>query len=69
MDGGTVWNANLDTALQQCRELVDRNEDIIVDVLITNIYKKPVETVEKNAFSNYRNAKEIHDYYVNYNAL
>ena len=33
MDGGTVWNVNIDSAISQCLEMVPE-EDIIVDVVI-----------------------------------
>ena len=69
MDGGTGWNINLDSAVQQCLEIVDREEDIIVDVLITRFYTQPEETVEKNAFKNYMSARAISKYYNNFNSL
>lgn len=34
MDGGTVWNINLNSAVEQCMEIVDNYEDIILDVAI-----------------------------------
>ena len=34
MDGGTVWNTNLATAINRCREQVDSDEDIIMDVIV-----------------------------------
>jgi hypothetical protein len=34
MDGGTVWNTNLESAVERCREMVDRDEDIIMDVIV-----------------------------------
>jgi predicted acylesterase/phospholipase RssA len=34
MDGGTVWNTNLASAVERCREMVDKDEDIIMDVII-----------------------------------
>ena len=34
MDGGTVWNTNLGSAVDRCREIVDRDEDIVMDVII-----------------------------------
>ena len=33
MDGGTVWNTNLASAVERCRELVTNDEDIIMDVI------------------------------------
>ena len=34
MDGGTVWNINIDSAIQQCLEIVDDPSKITVDVII-----------------------------------
>ena len=34
MDGGTVWDANLTSAVNQCLEIVDDVADIILDVAI-----------------------------------
>jgi predicted acylesterase/phospholipase RssA len=34
MDGGTVWNTNLESAVERCREMVERDEDIIMDVIV-----------------------------------
>ena len=34
MDGGTVWDTNLNSAVQQCLEIVDDPADIIVDIAI-----------------------------------
>jgi len=34
MDGGTVWNTNLGSAVDRCREMVDKDEDIVMDVII-----------------------------------
>ena len=69
MDGGTAWNINLDSAVQQCLEIVENEEDIIVDVMITRTYTVPEELVEKNAIKNYLSARDIHKYYDNYNSL
>jgi hypothetical protein len=33
MDGGTVWNTNLVSAVQRCREVVDDDSKIIVDII------------------------------------
>ena len=34
MDGGTVWNTNMGSAVDRCREMVEKDEDIIMDVII-----------------------------------
>ena len=41
MDGGTVWNVNLNSAIDQCMEIVDSYEDIIVDVAICDYSEHP----------------------------
>ena len=41
MDGGTVWNVNLSSAIDQCMEIVDNYEDIIVDVAICDYSALP----------------------------
>ena len=34
MDGGTVWDVNLTSAVEQCKEIVEDYSDIIVDIAI-----------------------------------
>ena len=34
MDGGTVYNINIEAAVRQCMEIVDDESKIIVDVYI-----------------------------------
>ena len=34
MDGGTVWNINIDSAVNQCFEMGYAEEDIIMDVIL-----------------------------------
>ena len=34
MDGGTVWNINVDSAVLQCQALGFADEDIIIDTVI-----------------------------------
>lgn len=36
MDGGTIWNIDIDYALDRCREVVADDEHIIMDIIITN---------------------------------
>lgn len=38
MDGGSTWNANLVSAAQRCRELVEKDEDITIDIMLTDPY-------------------------------
>ena len=34
MDGGTIWDLDITAAVQQCLNVVDNEEDIIVDIAI-----------------------------------
>ena len=63
MDGGTVWNVNLDTAIQQCLEVVDDVSDIIVDVAVCSYSSVPEGEVEKSAIKNWQTARDIKNYY------
>ena len=36
MDGGTVWNSNLQAAINRCHEIVENDADIVLDVIICN---------------------------------
>lgn len=38
MDGGTVWNTNLVSGVEKCRELGFDDEHIIVDILNCDAY-------------------------------
>lgn len=60
MDGGTVWNANLATAVEQCKELVDDYSDIVVDIALCSYSSIPTETVSNNAIANWKAARDIH---------
>ena len=63
MDGGTVWNVNLDSAIKECMKVVDDYSDIILDVAICGYSPQPEAEIEKNALKNWMAAKEIKDYY------
>ena len=52
-DGGTAWTTNLVSAVEQCKEIVDDYEDIIVDVAICGYFSAPAGEVQKKAKANY----------------
>lgn len=70
MDGGTVWNVNLNSAVLQCLEIVDNVEDIIVDVVIDTYLSDPTlfEPFTKS-MANYMAARDIKKYYGSTNSL
>ena len=69
MDGGTVWDVNLTSAVQQCMEIVDDYSDIIVDVAICGYHSLNGYPTENSAVKNAQNARNIHDYYNNSNSV
>lgn len=69
MDGGTVWNANLSSAVQQCLEVVDDVADIIVDVAICGYNPKPDAEAQQDTIGNYMAARAIKSYYSNTSSL
>ena len=69
MDGGTVWNVNLNSAIDQCMEIVDSYEDIILDVVICGYASEPGSEATKNAAKNWMEAQSIRSYYNGSNAL
>ena len=63
MDGGTIWNTNLVTAIQRCRDEVGAaDHEITVDVIICGHTELKV-TDSSNAYSNYMAWKEINSYH------
>lgn len=64
MDGGSVWNLNLVSAVQRCREIVDDDSKITIDIIVCGATKKLAPWNQKNkAVSNYLRFKDIKDYY------
>ena len=63
MDGGTVWNTNLVSAVERCREVVDDDSKITLDILVCDDNQLQDWTSENNAVSNYLRFKSIKDYH------
>jgi len=54
MDGGTVYNTNLVSAIQRCKEVVGDDESkIILDIVVCSSYTLADWSNKKNAMSNY----------------
>lgn len=64
MDGGTIWNTNLVTAVERCKWEVGADEkDITIDIIICGHKEVKGMKGDKNAYSNYLGFKSINDYY------
>mmetsp|Transcript_5688 Transcript_5688/g.7626 ORF Transcript_5688/g.7626 Transcript_5688/m.7626 type:complete len:135 (+) Transcript_5688:534-938(+) len=65
MDGGTIWGTNPFSAVEQCMELVEDPEDVIVDICICSGEISPDQTsaVSKNSLRNFMRGADIHKSY------
>mmetsp|Transcript_25387 Transcript_25387/g.19123 ORF Transcript_25387/g.19123 Transcript_25387/m.19123 type:complete len:217 (+) Transcript_25387:355-1005(+) len=64
MDGGTVWNTNLAYGVHKCREFVESDEQIVVDVAICNSLEELNQTTSlENTIDHYLRYREIKKYY------
>ncbi len=70
MDGGTVYNINLEGAVRQCMDLVDSESKIIVDVFICDAKKSPdVITETGEGWENFYRSHELSKFYGSTNSL
>ena len=70
MDGGTVWNVDPWSAIEQCLEVVDNVEDIIVDIAICDPYELPTESeLGRNSFYEFFRGRKISSFYTNADAI
>lgn len=70
MDGGTVWNVNIDSAVNYCLDKGYPEDKIILDVLICDGYRSSTrtQTVGKT-IHNYMDSHHIRQLYNNLNAV
>lgn len=63
MDGGTVWNTNLISAIDHCMELVGDESKITLDIAVCGSYYLNDMDDDKKAIGNLMRKNEIKDYY------
>ena len=63
MDGGTVWDVNVASAIEQCMGIVEDQRDIILDVMICSYQEAPEEPDKTNTIHNFWRQREIHHFY------
>jgi len=70
MDGGTVFDINVDSAVQQCMEVVDDPADIIVDVMICGVVAPPAAKKRTwNTITNVMRTRSWSSYYSGTNSI
>jgi hypothetical protein len=65
MDGGTVYNTNLVSAIQRCQEQVDDDSQITMDIIICDDTNVGSGEKSSNAYYNFLRYKDIKDGYSN----
>jgi len=65
MDGGTVWNSNLVSAVEKCKSMGFSEKDVIIDTMILDQPQLSEEDRDKtlNAVDNFFRKREIANYY------
>lgn len=63
MDGGTMWNIDIDGAIRRCLEVVDDEEHIILDISITEFLDLPVIEETGKTLNNFKRKRDIHKFY------
>ena len=67
IDGGSIWNLDISSAVRRCREIVDKDEDIIIDLyLCSGSSIDEVSDVNKySVLENFMRGREIKSFYLN----
>lgn len=70
IDGGVIWNLDLSSTIRRCKEIVENEEDIIVDIILCG-NKNKINTKEDlhklSAIDHMLRSIEIKDYYSSIN--
>jgi hypothetical protein len=68
MDGGTVWDVNISSAINQCHEMGATNEEITLDIAVCGTIYPPA-SAHQTTMQNWNTAKSIADSYANTNSI
>jgi predicted acylesterase/phospholipase RssA len=65
VDGGSIWNVDISDAIKRCKEIVDDDKDIIMDIILCNGAQNITRDEHKsyNTIQNYRRYQQIRAYY------
>jgi hypothetical protein len=63
MDGGSVWNTNMVSAIERCREEVDDDSQITLDIVLCQGAELPAWDSKGKAEESYLRYKDIREYY------
>mmetsp|Transcript_34242 Transcript_34242/g.24741 ORF Transcript_34242/g.24741 Transcript_34242/m.24741 type:complete len:106 (+) Transcript_34242:513-830(+) len=60
VDGGTVWNTNIASAILRCYELTEDFSKITIDMANTDAYELDFKEPSHDALENYMRRRAIH---------
>ena len=63
MDGGTVFNLNLISAVERCREIVDNDSQITLDIVTCSSYGIDKASKVNHTLSNYMRYWDLSNYF------
>ena len=64
MDGGTVYNINVEGAIRRCKEVVDDEKDIIVDMIMCSYhFLEEADVVKYSTLENLMRGKQVKAFY------
>ena len=69
MDGGTVWNVNVPSAVEQCLAAGYAESDIIMDVIIVGYSQIEGHGMSNNAITNFMSGWDEKSFYRNTNSI
>jgi len=69
VDGGTMWDVNVDSAVNYCLDQGYTQEQVVIDMLICGIQQPMNQQVYGKAMNNWWDARHIKQYYNNLNSL
>ena len=63
MDGGTIWNINLVSAVERCREQVDDDSQITIDIISCQSHHLSDQTEDETTIGNFLRSRAIKDFH------
>ena len=69
MDGGTIWDVNIDSAVNQCLNMGYPEDKIIMDVLVCGYTPELEQQVYGSDMKNFQDARNIKKYYNDINSI
>lgn len=63
IDGGVIWNININRAIERCLEIVEDEAHIIMDITITEYLDLPIIEQTGKTLNNFSRKRDINKFY------